>query len=368
MIPKSKKNDNNRNSNKLNRIFDHKIKLMPKQKYVTRKNSNKMTDLYKYNNSIEVDSQIFKKLKKTNKVTFKKKPLSSERIKKNSSQISKKIPLDSITIEKKGQNNINKTDNYLIYDQMSLLNYNNDLLNNESNGSNVKNFLNQNMSYNYDKKIIFNDENEYFNNEEGNNDFNIINTYDIQKFKIFNKEKQNFFAPNINHINNINNNLNLSESSNNYNFNSMKNISKLNNINEIEENMNLKNELDKLQIENSNLKLKMNSLQKNNKYYNRNIDKLEGINNPYNEKKKALAYKKSFESSNIYRNNNKQEEYKSQTIERKNKIASDKNPQQINTIYDSMQFKIKKSKLSLNHNVNKTINLKNNLNINNQSK
>ena len=215
MIPKGKKNDNNNiNSYKLNYILYDKIKPTPKQKYISRKNSNKNNDLYNYNNSIEVDSKLFKKLQKLNKVSIQNKPLSSERIKKNSSQIKKQNSVDSNNI-KKNENNMNKTDNYIIYNQMELLNFNNDFFNCESTESNDKNFANQNIINNFDSKNLFFDENENFNSADGNNDFNIINNFNIQKFKIFNQEKINCFEPNINQINDRNNlNINLSESPN----------------------------------------------------------------------------------------------------------------------------------------------------------
>ena len=145
---------------------------------------------------------------------------------------------------------MNKKDNYILYSQMELLNYNNDLFNYELNGSNDKNFSNQNIINNIVNENLFLDENENFNNTDGNNDFNIINNYNIQKFKIFNQENLNCFEPNINQINNRNNNLNIniSESSNKYDLKVMKNLTKLKNmnINAIEENMDLNNELDKV--------------------------------------------------------------------------------------------------------------------------
>ena len=247
MIPKSKNNNNN--FYKLNNIIYDKLKPNPKQKYISRKNSNKNNALYNYNNSIEVDSKLFEKLQKLNKVSIQNKPLSSERIKKKSSEIKKEILLNLFSI-KNSKNNMNKKDNYILYNQMELLNYNNDLFNYELNGSNDKNFSNQNIINNIVNENLFLDENENFNNTDGNNDFNIINNYNIQKFKIFNQENLNCFEPNINQINNRNNNLNIniSESSNKYDLKVMKNLTKLKNmnINAIEENMDLNNELDKV--------------------------------------------------------------------------------------------------------------------------
>ena len=74
-------------------------------------------------------------------------------------------------------------------------------------------------------------------------------------------------------------------------------------------------------------------------------------------KKKYLSYKKSWDKLN---NNNDEEEnnlvnYIAQNTDRKIELNDNKEKiktktQQINTIYDSMQFKLKKRKLSYNYN------------------
>jgi hypothetical protein len=120
-------------------------------------------------------------------------------------------------------------------------------------------------------------------------------------------------------------------------------------------------------MENFSRKIKMNSSKKNQEN-NEDIIKQREKKKFNLKKRKGLPSKKSWDLS--YNNTNKvnfdQENYSSKAVERKN-IVNKENHNQMNTILDSMQFKIKKRKLSLNYNnVNKIINFNNSIDINNQ--
>ena len=69
MIPNRNKNKN-LNKNKVNYLCYDKIKSIPRQNNIQRRNSNKYIDLVNYNNSIEVDKDLLIKVK--NKNTAKK--------------------------------------------------------------------------------------------------------------------------------------------------------------------------------------------------------------------------------------------------------------------------------------------------------
>ena len=368
MIPTNKK-ANNTKIGKLNYICYDKIKSIPKKNYIPRQNSNKNKDIYNYNDSIKVDSKFFKKIRKINKNSLKNKPLLSERIKKNSlKKKSKEIKLGSITVQKSRMNNVNKTDNNNALNLIDIENYKREYLNSGFNDSNVKHIFDQNIiinNNNYDKKIIFYGENDNYNKTfNKNSDINGIHPYNLQNNKLNRSKNENSYL--IPKNNNNMQGLNLSESSiNNYNFQTVDNLNKIRNINIIKENLNLKSDLGKFLKENYDLKLKMNSLQ-NKGGYKSDVHKFNYNKDIFFKKQKYLSYKKSWDISNKNQclSELNDEEYNCQTTERKNKINCDKKtkPHQINTIYDSMQFKIKKRKLSLNYNnVNKNIDFDNSL-------
>ena len=375
MIQKNKKNDN-KNLRKLNYICYDKIKSIPKQNYIRRKNFNKNIDLFNYNNSLDVGPKLYKKIKKT---SLKNKPLLSERIKRNLSKSEKRdIQLGSISVEKSDIFNINQTENYNnnTLSQKKIFDYyNNEPLYSISPSSNNKNIYDQNIiinNNNYDKKIIFYGEHNDYNPDENIN-LKDIYTYNMQQDNYINTKNEKYhFNPNNNQRigkNNYNQSFDLSElSNNNIKFKSMKILNKLHKHNMVEENINLKSELDKFLKENYNLKIKMNSLQKNPEN-NENISKQKEKRDLYSKKRKHISSKKSWDISYNYKNDDNlaQDNYNSQTTDRKN-FDNKKNLRQMNTIFDSMQFKIKKRKLSVNYNnVNKIINFNNSININNQS-
>ena len=375
MIPKNQKN-NTKNFQKLNYICYDKIKSIPKQNYIPSQNFNKSNDLYNYNNSLDAGSKLFKKIKKTNKKSLRNKPLLSERIRNLSKKGKKDIQLGSISIEKSDIFNINQTENHNnTLNQKKIFDYyNNEPLFSISPSSN--NIYDQNIiinNNNYDKKIIFYREKNDYNTDENININDIYSYNMLQNNYVNNKNDEYYFKRNNNNQNlgknNYNSGLHLSEfSNNNIKFKSMKNLNKLKKLSVIEDNINVKTELDKFLMENFNRKIKINSSQKNQEN-NEDIIKQREKKKFNLKKRKGLPSKKSWDLS--YNNTNKenfdQENYNSKTAERKN-IVNKKNHNQMNTILDSMQFKIKKRKLSLNYNnVNKIINFNNSIDINNQS-
>ena len=368
MIPNSKKNKNIK-KHKSNYICYDKIKTIPKQNYIQRRNSNKNLDLVNYNNSLEIGKDLFQKVKKINKNPLKKKPVLSERIKMHSlSKKKNQKSMGSMSVEKNGIFKINNTDNNInnSTNHIKMLELNNEFF--DSNYYDKNLLINNNI---YDKKIIYYGENDKCNNTDEKININDMYSYNMHKIK------NSYDALNYNDIyqkNNNNLNLKLSELSyNNYNFQNEKNLKQMKNSSIIKENLNLKSELDKFLKENYELKIKMNSLQhnleKNEIIQNNN----KGKSNINDMKRKYLSYKKSWEKPNII---NDEDEinlvnYNAQNTDRKIDINYDNEKRkaknhQINTIYDSMQFKLKKRKLSYNfNNVNKIINFNNSININN---
>ena len=220
MIQKNKKN-RNKNLQQLNYICYDKIKSIPKQNYIPRKNFNKNIDLSNHNNSLDVGQKLFKKIKK---ISLKNKPLLSERIKRNSSKNEKRdIQLGSISVEKSDIFNINHTENYNnnTLNQKKIFDYyNNEPLYSISPSSNNKNIYDQNIiinNNNYDKKIIFYGEHNDYNKPKNIN-LNDIYSYNIQQDNSINTKNEKYhFKPNNNQSiekNNYNPSFDLSELSN----------------------------------------------------------------------------------------------------------------------------------------------------------
>ena len=178
MIPNRNKNKN-LNKNKVNYLCYDKIKSIPRQNNIQRRNLNKNFDLVNYNNSIEVDKDLLIKVK--NKNTAKKKPLLSERIKKTSlSKKKNQNSLGSMSVEKNRLFNINSTDNNInnSMNQMKMLELNNEFYDSNFYDKNIK--INNN---NYDKKIIYFGENDKCNNIDENNNIKDIYFYNMHKNK-----------------------------------------------------------------------------------------------------------------------------------------------------------------------------------------
>jgi len=384
MIPKYKKNKNS-NIQKTNSIGNNKAKTIQKKyNYISKNNFDNNTNLINYNNSIEVVPKKFKKIKIKNKNSVRNIPILSERIKKNSiSKNRQEEQFDSIPVEKNNTiYNINKTDNNNSFNQMKMLELNNMSVNSYFTDNNIKNIYDQNViinNNNFDQKKIFFGENDKYNNINNKNNFNEEYSYYIPNNYINNFKSENSFFNQYNNkiFKNNNNNirLKLSELSiNNNNFKNRKDSNKMKNSDIIKENINLNAKLNKFIKENFKLKIRMNSLQ-NRQKENRNINKCQDKNDEFFKHRKYLSYKRSLDFFNNFNYNQEEDldedEYNSQTTKKKLKIEYDNEPKkennhQMNTIYDSMQFKIKKRNLSYNYNNINSINMNNRNNNNNK--
>ena len=141
------KNNNKAKFCKLNYICYDKIESIPQINF--KRNS----EVFNYNNSVEVEQKLNKKITKVNKNTPKNKPLLSDRIKKNSKKKKK-----NENFQNNNMHNKNKTENNNSLNLMDINDNNKSYLNHGFNGSNIGNIFDKNIiinNNNYDKKIIY---------------------------------------------------------------------------------------------------------------------------------------------------------------------------------------------------------------------
>jgi len=292
---KKKTSNTNRNKYSKKEYFFKKIKSISKKE---DKNNDFNKDLIYYNNSIEIDKRIDKKINKNSKLynISINEPILSDRANRNYSNGNKKgIDAEFIKLYKK------KTADSIPLNSLGIKQPMSPPFNGKTMDSGVKQFFEENFMNNYNNKIN-NDKNiktiqssQHLLPFEKENDKIYISSrpktgtdYSKKRYKYFQKKKSNL-------------NLNMSDPThNNYNFKSYKNLN--NNKKEIllKENESLKAELNKFVTENLNLKMKINSLQSKGKNYDTNINDTNknNISSYYNKKtSKNKTYDKLDENS-----------------------------------------------------------------------
>ena len=358
---KRKTSNTNRNNYSQKDYFFKKIKSISKK---DNKKSDFNKDLFHYNNSIEIDKKIDKKINKDTKLYSINinEPILSERTNRNYSNGNKKgIDVEFMKLYKRKTADLIPLNSIGINQPMS------PPFNGKTLSSGVKSFFDENFLNNYNNKIN-NDKNiktiqssQHLLPVEKESDKIHVNSkpktgtdYSKKRYKYFQQKK-----------NKTKNNLNLNMSDpthNNYNFKSYKNLNNSKKEFLLKENESLKAELNKFVTENLNLKIKINSLQNKGINYDLNNTNKNNISNYYNKKNaKNKTYDKLEENSEdstyiktnniiankfLYNNNDKK---KYNTV--------------FNSIYDSMKFKIKAK--AINNSISNHMNNMDNINFSN---
>ena len=249
---------------KLDYICYNKIKSIPKKTLISKKSLKKL-DISHCNNSIEILPKSNSKFKKTN-THSQPKPILSERIKRNySNENQKEHKFRGIKFHKNNTYKINNTEINTLNNLISITNISLSPPEEKINQK-IKNIFDRNIlinNNNLDKKIIYLGEqkcNYNFKNEENNNKIakSSIEILPYENNKIYensktliNKSQKFSNKKNKNHIS-----LNLSVSSNNNKYKTLKKINNIKNKNTSREYKNLTGKLNQYFKEGVNLKIK----------------------------------------------------------------------------------------------------------------